>query len=221
MIAKNASQLSHQDPGATYRKKRPDPNEAEGASHLRQSSGDKGNDSVLITRRMPRRSRRGLVGTLLSIVVGVAIIIGIFSVYNQVTATATAANTSIFIRQLTPQIMARYKGSYVGINAEKMIQAGFVPTTWQKAEDSIEDPRGNNVTIAPGTGNNSFVITFEGGVLEEACEAVLNATLDDTTLSAVQIRKATVAFAARDTVNDIATACNDADADDFVLEFDR
>ena len=169
--------------------------------------------------RHPRRHRRGLIGVLLSIIVLVLFIIGIFAVYNQITASATAANTAIFIRQLAPQVTQFYRGNYSGINARAVIGAGFVPANWQRDGSNIEDPEGRNVLIAAASGNARFTITFASGVAEETCKAVLGALKTDRTFVSVRINALLRNRGAVDTPQEIQTACQAADPTTFVLTF--
>ena len=169
-------------------------------------------------RRVPRRNRRGLIGMLLSIVVAVVIIIGIFAVYRQLSATVTATNTAIFVNQLIPQITSRYRGDYTGLNARSVIGAGFVPSNWQKDGSSIEDPEGRAVTITPVNGNNSFSLTFAGGVTEETCKAVLGALKKNRRFEQAQVVSVKVA-SAYDSTAEITAECQNNSANRFVLQF--
>ena len=135
--------------------------------------------------RTPRRRRRGLIGMLLTIVVAVVIVIAIFAAYNQVTASSSAAQTAIFVRQLAPQITNEYRGNYAGLTNAAAISSGFVPDNWAVSSNAIDDPNGRDVTIA-GTATN-FTITIAGGVPSQTCKAVLGALKSDPTFVGVKV----------------------------------
>ena len=135
--------------------------------------------------RTPRRGRRGLIGMLLTIVVAVVIVIAIFAAYNQVTASSSAAQTAVFVRQLAPQITNEYRGNYTGLNNASAISSGFVPDNWVVAADKIDDPNGRDVEIS-GTATN-FSITIAGGVPSQTCKAVLGALKSDPTFVGVTV----------------------------------
>ena len=135
--------------------------------------------------RLPRRNRRGLIGMLLTIVVAVVIVIAIFAAYNQVTASSSAAQTAVFVRQLAPQITNQYRGNYAGLTNAAAISSGFVPDNWVVTPSKIDDPNGRDVEIA-GTATN-FSITIAGGVPSQTCKAVLGALKSDPTFVGVKV----------------------------------
>ena len=169
-------------------------------------------------RRRPRRNRRGLIGMLLSIVVAVVIVIAIFAVYNQLTASANAAQTAIFVRQLAPQIANQYRGNYRGLNNQAAIRSGFVPDNWYSGT-TIKDPDGAAVTIAtaatPVPANSTFTVTFGDGVPPQTCKAVLGALKSDPRYVSVKVGAAGAVRAS--TQSDIDTEC--AKEGDFVVKF--
>ena len=136
--------------------------------------------------RFPRRHRRGLIGMLLTIVVAVVIIIAVFAAYNQVTASASAAQTAVFVRQLAPQVANEYRGNYDGLTSEAAIRSGFVPDNWHNGT-TITDPDGTTVTIASANSNANFTIMIDGGVPSQTCKAVLGALKSDPTFVGVNV----------------------------------
>ena len=115
---------------------------------------------------------------LLAIVIAVVIIIIVFAVYNQVTATVNAAQTALFVQQLSTRITQTYRGDYRGLSPRAVIGSGFVPETWQKDGSTIMDPEGREVrfSVADWAGwGPSYAIMFSEAVPEETCKAVLNA----------------------------------------------
>ena len=170
-------------------------------------------------RRHPRRNRRGLIGVLLAVVVTVIIIIGIFAVYNNVNTSVQSAQTATFVRQLVPQATRFYRGDFTGFDATRAIRSGWVPEDWQSSDTAIEDPRGNDVAIASANSNRSFTMTFDDGVTTETCESVLSALKSEPRFEKVTIDGTGKDEDAVDTPAEIATACADAEDNDFVLQF--
>jgi len=167
---------------------------------------------------MPRRGRRGLIGMLLSIVVAVVIVIAIFAVYNQLTASASAAQTAVFVRQLAPQITNQYRGNYTGLNNAAAVSSGSVPDNWRNG-NMIMDPDGTTVTIAATTSGGSFTITFVGGVPVQTCKAVLGALKSDQIFAAVQFGSAGTPHRNVDTPAKINSECARSAGGNFVLRF--
>ena len=168
--------------------------------------------------RMPRRHKRGLIGMLLSIVVAVVIVIAIFAVYNQLTASASAAQTALFVRQLAPQITNQYRGNYTGLDNAAAVSSGSVPDNWRNG-NTIKDPDGTTVTIAATTSGGSYTITFAGGVPVQTCKAVLGALKSDRTFAAVQFGSAGTPRRNVDTPAEINTQCARSAGGNFVLRF--
>ena len=167
--------------------------------------------------RMPRRNRRGLIGMLLSIVVAVVIVIAIFAIYNQLTASASAAQTAVFVRQVAPQITNQYRGNYTGLNNAAAVSSGFIPDNWRNGAN-IEDPDGTTVTIASANSNANFTITFVGGVPVQTCKAVLGALKTDRTFDRVTVGSNNRNRDAVDTPAEINTQCTGSGGG-FVLQF--
>ena len=168
--------------------------------------------------RTPRRGRRGLIGMLLSIVVAVVIIIAIFAVYNQLTASASAAQTAVFVRQLAPQISSEYRGAYDGLTKEAAIRSGFIPYNWRNG-NTITDPTGATVMIGASTNGRRFLITFDGGVPVQTCKAVLGAFKTDRTFRGVLFGSTNKGRDEVDTAAEINSACGASPRADFVLRF--
>ena len=169
-------------------------------------------------RRRPRRSRRGLIGILLSIIVVVAVIIAIFAIYNQVTASANAAQTALFVRQLAPQVTNQYRGDYTGLSEATAISSGFVPDNWRNG-NTITDPDGATVTIRGGSRAGRFLITFKDGVPVQTCKAVLGAVKSDPTFINATVGGAAAARSNVDTAGGINTACAKSADGDFIVRF--
>ena len=168
---------------------------------------------------MPRRSRRGLIGMLLSIVVAVVIVIAVFAVYNQVTAAANAAQTAVFVRQLAPQISSQYRGDYTGLDNAAAISSGFVPENWRNGTH-IVNPDGARVTIrAGGSTVERFVVIFVGGIPVGSCKAVLGALKSDPTFFSVTIGDRNHVRSTIDTAATITAACASSASGDFRVRF--
>ena len=167
---------------------------------------------------MPRRNRRGLIGMLLSIVVAVVIVIAIFAVYNQLTASATAAQTAIFVRQLAPQITNQYRGNYTGLDNAAAISSGFIPDNWRNG-NTIKEPNGTTVTIASGGNIGRFKITFAGGVPVQTCKAVLGALKSDGRFHGVGFGSTNRRKNLVDTPAKINSECARSAGGDFIVRF--
>ncbi len=167
---------------------------------------------------MPRRNRRGLIGMLLSIVVAVVIVIAIFAVYNQLTASASAAQTAVFVRQLAPQISNQYRGTYTGLDNAAAISSGFIPDNWRNG-NTITDPNGATVTVASAPNSSRFNITFVGGVPVQTCKAVLGALKSDGRFHAVGFGSTSRRKNLVDTPAKINSECARSAGGDFIVRF--
>ncbi len=167
---------------------------------------------------MPRRNRRGLIGMLLSIVVAVVIVIAIFAVYNQLTASASAAQTAVFVRQLAPQISNQYRGNYTGLNNAAAVSSGFIPDNWRNG-NAIRSPSGARVTIGPLDSGRNFRITFHFGVPVQTCKAVLSALKSDQRFYTLRVGGTSTPRRDVDTPAKINTECAGFGRGDFEPRF--
>ena len=169
----------------------------------------------------PGRCRRGLIGMLLTIVIAAVIIIIVFAVYNQVTATVNAAQTALFVRQLSTRITQTYRGDYTDLTDRAVIGAGFVPETWLRDAETIEGPEGNSVRILSNTSDySSYFILLSPGVSLETCKAVLSALRTDRTFDSFAVKGGPYTDAAEAaTPEAILSECQTMSGSAFWLEF--
>ncbi|MFK4705762.1 type II secretory pathway pseudopilin PulG [Roseateles asaccharophilus] len=126
-----------------------------------------------------RTKQRGITlgETLLSMVIGGALVVGAYAFYTKANGDVRAQQTADGVNQIITGIKDRYGalGGFSGINNAGVIANTLVPKTFAVSGTTINSPYGSNsaVTVAPTDGGSTFTVTVTG-LPTSACSVVVS-----------------------------------------------
>jgi type II secretory pathway pseudopilin PulG len=107
---------------------------------------------------------QNIIGTVLTIVITLVLIIGAIAVYESAQSSNAGSQATQQLAQTVSGINALYQGqqSFGDISTSVLVSAKVFPEAMVAASGTVTDPWGGSVTVAPTNGDASFLLTFAG-----------------------------------------------------------